>query len=80
VHQNFECRAICILKEVVFRLKGIHNVICLHDYALEGLIHIYIVGVDAPEFVMKARYLGSIHGVGTSCNEGGGARSVWLFP
>jgi hypothetical protein len=74
VHQHFECEAICILEEVVFRLGGIHIITCLQDDALEGLIHIDTVGVDAPELIMKARHLGSIHGVGSSCNGGGAVR------
>jgi hypothetical protein len=68
------------LKEVVFKLGGIHIVICLQNDAFEGLIHTDTVGVDASEIIMKARYLGSINGVGSSCNEGGGARIVWLHP
>jgi hypothetical protein len=68
VHQSFECGAICTPEEVVFNLGGIHIVICLQDDRLEGLIKIDTACVDAPEFVMKARHLGSIHVVGTICN------------
>jgi hypothetical protein len=40
---------ICILNEVVFNLGGMHIVVCLQNYAFEGLIHIVTVGVDAYE-------------------------------
>jgi hypothetical protein len=68
VHQHFEVN--CMTKEVFFKLGGMHIFVCLQNDVFEGLIHIDTVGVDAPEFVMKACCLGRINGVGTSCNDG----------
>jgi hypothetical protein len=57
---------------LVFKLGGIHILKGLQYDALDALddlINIDNVGVDAPEFVMKARQLGSIHGVDTVCTH-----------
>jgi hypothetical protein len=61
---------VCLLKEIVFKLGGVHIVICLKDEFLEGLVYIDAVGVDTASLSMHACKLSFIHGVGAWWYDG----------
>jgi hypothetical protein len=58
------------LEEIIFKLGGVHIVICLNDEILEGLVYIDAVGIDTAALSMQACKLSCIHGVGAWWDDG----------